>query len=462
LLIFYLIYETKDVNKTQVRSESDAENFLKEYLIKNSYPNGSEKFKVLKKETDDLGITHYTLRQKVHKVFSEDIEIKIHTNKQGKILLTNGNIKSIKNEKMKIENEVKISSEIAANNAISFIGLQDVKLNNGNNKIFRSKNLVIQNNRYVYKMDINTMKPLLGHWEVNVDAETGEVLNKDQIDRVRVKGSDVNEIKKTVEIKDSKSKDQNIYCYENHKRGCLNISKNEKNQVLKNINSTVRYFKDTFNRDSFDDNNGKVVSIINVNLFNGKSMKNNAGWIGDKFIFGLSDGKIFNDLYKAKDIIAHEFTHALTQYTAALEYEDESGALNESFSDVFAYFIDHENWLIGEDIFFLKGKENALRSLSDPEKYGQPSQYKDYIYIDSDNGGIHINSGIPNKVAYRTIKKIGIEKSQHIYYRALTLYLSKHSDFKDAKISLVQASQDLYGSKIANEVKKAWEQTGIK
>jgi aureolysin len=168
------------------------------------------------------------------------------------------------------------------------------------------------------------------------------------------------------------------------------------------------------------------------------------------------------NLYKAKDIIAHEFTHALTPYTAALEYEDESGALNESFSDVFAYFIDHENWLIGEDIFFLKGKENALRSLSDPEKYGQPSQYKDYIYIDSDNGGIHINSGIPNKVAYRTIKKIGIEKSQHIYSRALTLYLSKHSDFKDAKISLVQASQDLYGSKIANEVKTAWEQTGIK
>jgi aureolysin len=184
LLIFYLIYQTKDVHKTQVRSESDAENFLKEYLIKNSYPNRSEKFKGLKKETDDLVITHYTLRQKVHKAFSEDIEIKIHTNKQGKILLTTGNIQSIKNEKMIIENQVKLSSETAANNAISFIGLQDVKLNNGNNKIFRSKNLVIQNNRYVYKMDINTMKP--GHWQVNVDAETGEFVQSERYYCARV------------------------------------------------------------------------------------------------------------------------------------------------------------------------------------------------------------------------------------------------------------------------------------
>lgn len=465
LLISYFTYEAKDdkdIYETKIRSEVDAEKFFKEYLILNNRTKGSENFKVLKKETDDLGITHYTLRQKVNKVFSEDIEIKIHTNKQGKILLTNGNIKSIKNEKIKIENKVKISSEIAAKNAISFIGFHDAKLNNGNNKIFRSEDLVIQNNRYVYKFDINTIKPLLGHWQVNVDAENGEILNKNQIDRIRIKRNDVSEIKKVLEINDFKSKDQSIYCYEDYKKGCLKISENEKKQAFKNINSTVNYFKDTFNRNSFDDNNGKVVSIINVKLFNGKTMINNAGWIGDKFIFGISDGKVFIDLYKAKDIIAHEFTHALTQYTADLEYEDESGALNESLSDVFAYFIDNENWLIGEEVFVLNGKENALRSLSDPEKYGQPSNYKDYIYIDSDNGGIHINSGIPNKVAYRTIKSIGIEKSQHIYYRALTLYLSKHSDFKDAKISLVQAAQDLYGSKIASEVKKAWRQTGIK
>lgn len=87
--------------------------------------------------------------------------------------------------------------------------------------------------------------------------------------------------------------------------------------------------------------------------------------------------------------------------------------------------------------------------------------YKNYsIYYD--RGGVHINSGIPNKAAYNTITKIGKEKAEKIYYRALTQYLTRQSQFKDAKSSLIQSAKDLYGDQVANDVKAAWDQVGVK
>ncbi|MCO6062052.1 M4 family metallopeptidase, partial [Pseudomonas sp. MOB-449] len=92
-------------------------------------------------------------------------------------------------------------------------------------------------------------------------------------------------------------------------------------------------------------------------------------------------------------------THGVTQETANLEYKDQSGALNESFSDVFGYFVDDEDFLMGEDVY-TPGKEgDALRSMSNPEQFGQPAHMKDYVFTEKDNGGVHTNSGIPNKAA---------------------------------------------------------------
>ena len=185
------------------------------------------------------------------------------------------------------------------------------------------------------------------------------------------------------------------------------------------------------------------LSLAHVNKFQGSDNRNNAAWIGDKMIYGDGDGRTFTALSGANDVVAHEITHGVTQETANLNYRNQSGALNESFSDVFGYFVDDEDFLMGEDVY-TPGQNGDALSMSNPERFGQPSHMDDYVNTQSDNGGVHTNSGIPNKAAYNTIRSIGKGKAQQIYYRALTEYLSSNSNFSDAKEALYQSALDLY------------------
>lgn len=114
---------------------------------------------------------------------------------------------------------------------------------------------------------------------------------------------------------------------------------------------------------------------------------------------------------------------------------------------------------IGDEMIY--GDGDALRSMSNPEQFGQPSHMDDYVYTNSDNGGVHTNSSIPNKAAYNTIRTVGEQRSEQIYYRALTEYLTSNADFKDAKVALQQAAQDLYGDGVAQQVGQAWDSVGV-
>jgi Zn-dependent metalloprotease len=142
-------------------------------------------------------------------------------------------------------------------------------------------------------------------------------------------------------------------------------------------------------------------------------------------------------------------------------YRFQPGALNESFSDVFGYFVDSEDWLMGEDLY--KAPNTAIRSLKDPKLYGQPDNMKNYknYSINYDRGGVHINSGIPNKAAYNTINKLGKEKSEQIYYRALTKYLTSTSNFLETSKALSQSAKDLYGTTESLAVTQAWRAVGV-
>ena len=119
---------------------------------------------------------------------------------------------------------------------------------------------------------------------------------------------------------------------------------------------TYDYYKNTFGRESYDNHGSPIVSLTHVNHYGGQDNRNNAAWIGDKMIYGDGDGRTFTNLSGANDVVAHELTHGVTQETANLEYKDQSGALNESFSDVFGYFVDDEDFLMGEDVY-TPGKE---------------------------------------------------------------------------------------------------------
>src|SRR6476620_4668354 len=153
--------------------------------------------------------------------------------------------------------------------------------------------------------------------------------------------------------------------------------------------------------------------------------------------FGDGDGEIFVDFTGSLDVIAHELAHGVTQWEANLEYDGQSGALNEHFSDVFGTVItqyfekqtaDTADWLIGDEIMGPRLKGEALRSMSEPGtafdnelmgKDRQPSHMKDYYQLSDDNHGVHINSGILNKAFYLTAKNIETDKAGLIWYTAL-------------------------------------------
>lgn len=227
------------------------------------------------------------------------------------------------------------------------------------------------------------------------------------------------------------------------------------------------YYFNTFKRDGVDGQGGSLISTVHYG--SDPEDAENAAWIGEysQMIYG-DGGRIFKPLPYGLDVIGHEFTHGVTGATAGLEYKGQSGALNESYSDVFGALIDRGNWTIGEAVIKSPPFPRPfLRSLQDPNMngaydprnplsgVGQPKSVSEYARLPlsrkGDNGGVHINSGIPNLVAYLIGSKIGPEKLEQIYYRTLTQYLGPDSQFSDAAQATLRSAQDLYANGTADQ-----------
>lgn len=244
--------------------------------------------------------------------------------------------------------------------------------------------------------------------------------------------------------------------------------------------STYEFYRKIFERNSIDTRGMKLDSTVHY----GEDY-NNAFWNGTQMVYGDGDGEIFQRFTKSIDVIGHELTHGVTQYEAALEYEGQAGALNESFSDVFGSLIkqyalkqnvDKADWLIGAGLFTSKVKGIALRSMKEPGtayndptigKDPQPGHMRDFVKTSSDNGGVHINSGIPNRAFYLAAIELGgyaWEKAGKIWYITLTERLRERSDFQSVANLTFQVSSSLYGmgSQEQKAVLKAWESVGIK
>jgi len=235
------------------------------------------------------------------------------------------------------------------------------------------------------------------------------------------------------------------------------------------------YYKSTFGRDSYDD----AGHTLRATVHHGVGY-NNAFWCndacaafygnvfdGEEMVYGDGDGVVFSSLPLGLDVVAHELTHAVTETTAGLVYFGQSGALNESCSDVFATMVDTDDWLLGEDVYTPGVDGDALRSLADPPLFGQPGNMSAFMHTIYDNQGVHGNSGIPNHAAYLAATDpdygIGRPALEQIYYRALTLYLPPASDFLTNLNSLVQAAEDLYGegSAAAEAIRRSQAAVGI-
>lgn len=230
------------------------------------------------------------------------------------------------------------------------------------------------------------------------------------------------------------------------------------------------YLLQAHGRDSYDGNGGIMISFVHF----GQGYFN-AFWNGLSANFGDGD----NNPLTSIDVVAHEFTHGLTQYSADLVYMDEPGALNESFSDIFGTAT--EFFALGDEADWQIGTANFIsRDLSDPNAFGDPDTYQGvhWYSLPSGDAGVHTNSGVQNFWFYLlshggsgvndngyaySIDSLGMETAAAIAYRNLTVYLTPTSSYLDARYGAIQAAEDLYGlcSDIALEVRDAWYAVGV-
>ncbi len=242
--------------------------------------------------------------------------------------------------------------------------------------------------------------------------------------------------------------------------------------------STWDFYKKYFNRDGIDGKNGKLLNrVIDTTFYV------NAFWDGNASNFGIGDSVVTNPL-TSLDVVAHELTHGVTQFTCGLEYLYESGALNEGFSDIFGKAVEFEydsanfNWLLGSRFF--NKPDTAFRSMENPIRFGNPKNYKGSKWVSnsSDNGGVHSNSGVVNYWFYLLceggqgqteknvafdVKKIGIRAATALVYEAMTKYLTKASKYYDLRQATLEIISNTYG-KCSDEYRnmiEAWVAVGM-
>lgn len=251
-------------------------------------------------------------------------------------------------------------------------------------------------------------------------------------------------------------------------------------EAYEGLGATYALFNEEYGRSSIDD----AGLPLNATVHYGRQY-DNAFWDGSRMVFGDGDGEIFGRFTASLTVIGHELAHGLTQYTSNLRYRGQSGALNESLSDVFGVLVeqrvrsqstDAASWLIGEGLFTDQVEGLALRSMKAPGtaydddvlgKDPQPATMADYVDTTSDNGGVHINSGIPNHAFYITAMRLGGNAWEHagqIWYDAATGgRIPNDCGFPLFANVTVEAAKARFGegSVAAKAVDYAWQEVGV-
>ncbi|EPY2273057.1 M4 family metallopeptidase [Clostridium sporogenes] len=518
---------TTGITQKKFNNSDEITKFFEKNISKFGVNKGS--LKNTKAVKDDKGKTHYHMIYQVEDIPVYYGRIVFTTEKDSSMDSINGRIDTaFENESWK--NKVKLSKDNAIEKAKSSLKYDNLSKSNADLYLynFEGKPYVV----YLVNLVTND-----GDWNVFVNAENGSIVNKfnntptlindkdqklpnaEEIKKSSEKDSNINSVinvngqstkgkGKTslngiVDIdltyKDGKyylkDSNKNIYCYDiNNSWACLynfpksyilrrsNLVENnnsnftDDNQVTAvdayvNLSKTYDYYKDKFNRNSIDKKGMNVEGFIHA----GKNF-NNAFWRDDlgAMFFGDGDGEVFSPLSKSLDVVGHEVSHGVTSKESKLKYENESGALNESFSDIMGVAIDGKNFEIGEECYTPNIPGDTMRDMKDPSRGDQPAHMKDFKYLpndkDNDWGGVHTNSGIINHAAYLIAD--GMEKSGEtngkdimakLFYRANCYKWDETTNFAKCRNDVVQVTKDLYGenSKHVKIVENAFDQVGI-
>lgn len=524
LPIFIQSIATEETAKS-VKNKS-VEKLSTDYLIDVKHllqiNNAKEEFKTISQRTDDLGLTHIKMQQVFKGVKVYGSEIVLHLNKKRQTHILNGRSRPTP----VLENVVpKISVAKAITQIEHDLGVTLPKSDankSGLNKILKlsehQQELLIYNidGNDVLTRHITVFPSIMDRWEYFIDANTGQVLDKYyhtcvfHFDFKEEKsthsnsimppnngsGSDLNGVNRQLNT----WSDGSINFLLNTTKPMFNAGQsqlpdnpvggiltldlrneapgegaqifhvtsnsttwNNATAVSAHYNADIsyEYFKNTFNRNSINGQGGTIISFINVGDESGGSLEN-AFWNGNAMFYG-NGGTAFSALAGALDVGGHEMSHGVIQNTANLEYRNQSGAINESYADIFGAMIDRDDWKLAEDIVNTQQfPSGAMRDMQNPNNGGsglgqngwQPKDMTEFYSGTQDNGGVHINSGIPNRAYYLFATAIGKDKAEQVYYRALDNYLTVSSRFIDLRLAVIQAATDLHGSG-ATEVQAA-------
>ena len=256
---------------------------------------------------------------------------------------------------------------------------------------------------------------------------------------------------------------------------------------------TLSYFRSTFGRNGIDNNNNSLKWTFMVSRTHYGSNYNNAFWDGSSMTYGDGDGTTYRP-FDAVDVVGHEMIHGITERTSNLTYSNESGAANESFSDIFGTVVEFytgtrtgynnvsypPDYWMGEDLYYSNNPSNptrGIRNMQDPHIEGDPCHYSERYTGTSDNGGVHINSGIMNKVWYlltnggtnhadttgTSVTGIGMTASAAIAYDADTKYCTASDTYAKVANAWVNAARGRYGAGSTQAVQSynAWKACGV-
>ncbi|MEL3971372.1 M4 family metallopeptidase [Rossellomorea oryzaecorticis] len=489
-------------------SKEKAESIVLSYLEKNKHTfkltdkDAKEQFNVLSVEKDELGLTVVRFQQMFNGVPVWGSTQSAVVNQNGVIKAFSGTVVADLDKK-----SLNASKKVNANKALK-IAKRDLGIDPKLEKDAKPERVVYTDGdsaRQAYFINLNFLQPEPGNWNYFIDTETGEILNKYN-DMHEVSGTDQvgtgTGVLGGTKLLNTTLSGSTYYLQDNTRGGGVytydmdnmtffpqfflpgslwadsdNVFNDSYDAAAVDAHyfagQTYDFYKENYNRNSYDNNGAELVSSVHYS-----SGYNNAFWNGSQMVYGDGDGTTFAPLSGGIDVVAHELTHAVTNFSSDLVYQNESGALNEAISDIFGTLVEFEkgsnpDFEIGEDIYTPGTSGDALRSMSDPSKYGDPDHYSVRYTGTQDNGGVHINSGIINKQAYLlseggtfygvTVPGIGREKLGDIYYRMNTVYLTSSSTFSQARAAAVQAATDLYGSGSAevNAVNLSFDAVGI-
>ncbi|GAB4035905.1 M4 family metallopeptidase [Spirosoma gilvum] len=470
-----------------------------------------DNFTVSRTETDELGQTHVRLAQTYRGIPVLGAELVAH--------LADGEVTSINGRYQPAPEGLVTTPRLALTDASS-LALKDVRKTStvrsfGDNLLNLKSS---EGDLCIFTMPDGaaklayalTVRPnMLERWEYVIDAQTGDVLDKYNhtcsfVGPIKATGKDLNGVTRSFQtyqqstngyylidasramFKSTSSKmpdspigalwtiDARNTFGDNQKFYQITSTNNtdwSANAISAHYNGGIayEYYLNTFKRNALSGTGETMVSIVNMPDDDGKAM-DNAYWNGKVMAYG--NGKYLKSLAGGLDVAGHEMTHGVIQNSANLQYKGQSGAINESMADVFGAMIDRSNWTIGEQIATpALLPSGALRDLSNPNQGGkakdpngyQPATMSQYENTSDDNGGVHTNSGIPNFAFYKFATAIGKDKAEQVYYRALTAYLVRTSQFLDLRLAVIKAAGELYGPNGAEvtAAKNAFDAVGI-